>query len=838
MKRIYKRFLSLLLCLTLWFSLFISFQNNFVSAYPIEIFFLEPQDGDTVRPNENGSVLIKAEYTGSECPYYFEIFIDGTRRAWQYTPGLCIRSVSYYWSTLEEVEGPHSLHAYVTYQDETVIAESEIIEVYLDNPEEPQIQITDPSGTEPIGNGVNIVTKVTIDSTYYYDTRVAHYVDGSYVGSEGNPTSQVNNTLYYTYYWDSTSVPDGQHTILARVFDQFGRKNEDSIVVMVQQNPANQSPTACFSYNPHNPDIGQTISFDASCSSDPDNDPLDYSWSFGDGSAGSGISINHSYSSEGTYHVRLTATDSKGGSDYIIRNVTVTSGGTNQPPVADAGPDQSVTVGEAAYFDGSSSYDPDGTIVSYFWDFGDGETSNEIAPTHIYYSEGSYYVTLTVTDDNSISDSDTAKVTVSSGGGNHSPTACFAYNPPNPNVGQTISFDASCSFDPDNDPLDYSWSFGDGYSGSGITISHSYSSSGIYQITLIVDDGQGGTNSTSQIVNIQSTSYDISILEPEIDWQNADEDIVNLKLHIKNNGNSWVNDTTTILVLENFLPCSYYSSYWNYNFEVELIDEMNKGDVKTTITFDTEDLAPNNTYTINIFLTPVLGYHNNKNDIYASISTVKIFYSNKSKLKQIYCKYDYYELLNRFKRNDMVILTSIQKLKEFKNSSLSESSVEDLLKKLTYVAHKQWGVIVNLPKNACDTWENVDLRLENTIINHFDWNYMENDYYLMIVGGHEIIPFWIKKYEVGFWPQIEKRFFHSDIKYATMGNNLGTGTWISCGRIVGDNIGDMTSLIENSINKKPDQSVFTTDNSQRYYSFNITTISDIFIPNPPSSRQG
>lgn len=83
-----------------------------------------------------------------------------------------------------------------------------------------------------------------------------------------------------------------------------------------------------------------------------------------------------------------------------------------QPPVAGAGPDQTVFVGEVVTFDGSGSYDPDGEIVSYEWNFGDGSYGSGVNPTHTYTAVGTYEVTLTVTDNSGAVDSDTMTVIV------------------------------------------------------------------------------------------------------------------------------------------------------------------------------------------------------------------------------------------------------------------------------------------------------------------------------------------------------------------------------------------------------------------------------------------
>ena len=84
-----------------------------------------------------------------------------------------------------------------------------------------------------------------------------------------------------------------------------------------------------------------------------------------------------------------------------------------EPPVADAGGPYSGKPGIAITFDGTNSYDPDGTIFSYAWDFGDGKTDMGPTPSHAYSSTGTYTVTLTVTDNDGLTDSDTTTAKIS-----------------------------------------------------------------------------------------------------------------------------------------------------------------------------------------------------------------------------------------------------------------------------------------------------------------------------------------------------------------------------------------------------------------------------------------
>lgn len=162
---------------------------------------------------------------------------------------------------------------------------------------------------------------------------------------------------------------------------------------------------------PYSADEDATLAFDGSDSTDADNDPLTYSWTFGDGATGSGVAPSHTYSAGGTYTVTLTVNDGKTDSTVDTTSATIVDV-NNDAPVADAGPDHDAVVGQPVNFDGSASFDEENQTLTYAWDFDDGGISTDVAPTHTYSAAGTYTVILTV-DDGALTGTDTATVTVS-----------------------------------------------------------------------------------------------------------------------------------------------------------------------------------------------------------------------------------------------------------------------------------------------------------------------------------------------------------------------------------------------------------------------------------------
>ncbi|HDO19797.1 MAG TPA: PKD domain-containing protein, partial [Thermoplasmatales archaeon] len=255
----------------------------------------------------------------------------------------------------------------------------------------------------------------------------------------------------------------------------------------------------------------------------------------------------------------------------------------NKVPVADAGGPYYGMVNQTVYFDGSGSYDTDGNIVSYIWDFGDGSFSTGKKVQHIYSQAGNYTVTLTVRDDDGGEDIDTTTACISDVKENNPPVAVIDV-PSYAMVGEKITFDASNSYDSDGTIVSYVWSFGDGNNAVGSTVEHSYSSPGTYTITLTVNDDLGGTGTSTATITIFSQSEELIAnaggpYEGDVGYSiefNASGSAGNIVQYI------WDFGDGTTLTTENISCYHYYAEEGIYNVTLTVVDVAGRNDTSTT----------------------------------------------------------------------------------------------------------------------------------------------------------------------------------------------------------------------------------------------------------------
>ncbi|HFE32593.1 MAG TPA: PKD domain-containing protein [Gammaproteobacteria bacterium] len=253
------------------------------------------------------------------------------------------------------------------------------------------------------------------------------------------------------------------------------------------QAPVDNPPTAVISA-PASGLVGETLTFDGSASSD-DGTIVSYTWDFGDGVSASGMATTHAYGSAGTYTVSLAVCDDATPSQCSTANHTLTINDVvvDNPPIAAISGPSSGTVGDTLSFDGSGSTD-DGAIVSYVWTVDGMAAGSGMSLSWLFSTAGSFNLALTVCDNASPSQCDTAThaVMIRDVVVDNPPTAVISA-PANGLVGETLSFDGSASSD-DGMIISYAWDFGDGTSASGMTASHAYGSAGTYTVSLQVCD--------------------------------------------------------------------------------------------------------------------------------------------------------------------------------------------------------------------------------------------------------------------------------------------------------------------------------------------------------------
>jgi len=245
------------------------------------------------------------------------------------------------------------------------------------------------------------------------------------------------------------------------------------------------------------------INFSSTGSISPESEITNYTWDFGDGNKSYVPNPVHAYTLLGTYNVTLTINESRNFTD--IDNLTVFI--LNRPPKAYFEISQNTGYVTTPFTFNSSSYDHDGIIVRYHWDFGDGMSSSEAQPTHYYPSKGDFSVNLTIFDNDGGNDTYTEQITIK----NLGPRAVVEASHSSIYTGVNITFYGNKSSDPDDTILNYTWTFGiDDYNHSCIA-THSFQYSGVYNVSLVVTDPSGKLNIGYIEINVMNRAPGLNL---------------------------------------------------------------------------------------------------------------------------------------------------------------------------------------------------------------------------------------------------------------------------------------------------------------------------------------
>lgn len=214
-----------------------------------------------------------------------------------------------------------------------------------------------------------------------------------------------------------------------------------------------------------------------------------YSWNFGNGSGSISQNPIYQYPGDGSYSVELSVISNKGCSSTATNLVQVY-------PLPNVGINQvDVCLGSPMNFQAIASV-PGGSVSTYDWTLGDGNTSANANPSHTYSAAGTYDVTLVITSNNSCVDSANVEVEVGA-------PASVSFIADSVCLGQSIGFINTTTSS--SSTVNYTWNFGNGATSVLTSPTYTYPAAGNYTVTLqaqVAGGSSGCVASTQRIVQI------------------------------------------------------------------------------------------------------------------------------------------------------------------------------------------------------------------------------------------------------------------------------------------------------------------------------------------------
>jgi len=305
-----------------------------------------------------------------------------------------------------------------------------------------------------------------------------------------------------------------------------------------------------------------------------------YNWAFGDGTSSTEQNPTHQFVNVGTYNVILSVTG-PGGTSFVTRKITVEDP-VIPPPVAVFTPNQTqVNVSSPVQFSNQST----GQITGYVWDFGDGQTSIDKNPIHVFTNAGTFTVKLTAIGPGGQNATQTNIQVVAPP---NAPTAAFTKNPDSGNVPLVVQFTNSSS----GEITAYAWEFGDGETSNEKDPSHTYTNAGTYTVKLVVTGPGGVSETTSTITVIQPVAPPIAAFAAD-----PVSGVVPLTIQLTNQstGDSlsfvWdFGDSSPTSTEAN--PVHTYNNAGNYNIKLTASNTSGQSESLMAITVSAAPVAP------------------------------------------------------------------------------------------------------------------------------------------------------------------------------------------------------------------------------------------------------